>query len=231
MLRIAFDLDGVLADMDGHLRRIATEMFDIRSAPSLLSRLEASVRGVVRQPPSAIGSSETKSPEAVHEASQSLDLTPVQRRRLWRRVADRTNFWEELDETEPGIVAAVADQARRHRWEVLFLTERPATAGDTVQVQSQRWLMARGFDLPSVFVVRGSRGKIADALNLDVVVDDRREHCLDVVVESTAHPILVLRSNDAVPANAARLGITVTESPSRCLTLLAGPTFSSRASA
>ena len=35
----------------------------------------------------------------------------------------------------------------------LFITKRPATAGDTVQRQTQGWLVKHGFDLPSVLVI------------------------------------------------------------------------------
>ncbi len=52
-----------------------------------------------------------------------------------------------------------------------------------------------GFHHPSCFVVQRSRGKIADALQLDAVVDDGPENCLDVAVESTAKVILVWHGN------------------------------------
>ena len=67
---------------------------------------------------------------------------------------------------------------------VIFLTSRPETRGDTAQAQSHRWLANKGFLQPSVFVVHGSRGKIAASLALDVIVDDRPENCLDVAVDS-----------------------------------------------
>ena len=68
----------------------------------------------------------------------------------------------------------------RHRWEVFFITQRPFTDGETVQRQTQRWLVAQGFDLPSVLVLRGSRGAAAAALGLDYHVDDRPQNCVDV---------------------------------------------------
>ena len=70
------------------------------------------------------------------------------------------------------------------------------SAGDTTQVQSQRWLRAHGFELPSVMVMRGSRGKVAAALSLDVVIDDRPENCLDVMADSTAKPLLIWRPGE-----------------------------------
>ena len=101
------------------------------------------------------------------------------------------NFWTTLDETEPGVVARIADLAADLRWDVLFITTRPTATGATTQVQSQQWLSAHGFAHPSVFVVKGSRGKVAAALDLDAVVDDRPENCLDVATESSARAILV----------------------------------------
>ena len=113
-------------------------------------------------------------------------MTARQQRRLWRHVETIENFWETLTEIEPGAVARLAAVATERKWEVLFLTKRPASAGATSQMQTQRWLEAKGFALPSVYVVQGSRGRIAAALGLDFVVDDRPENCLDIVVDSKA---------------------------------------------
>ena len=94
-------------------------------------------------------------------------------------------------------------------------------AGATAQLQSQRWLESKGFTLPSVFVVQGSRGRIAAALHLDLVVDDRPENCLDVVVDSKARAILIWRDDaNQLPAAARRLGIGVVKTLSECLDIL-----------
>src|SRR5690606_27674707 len=98
---------------------------------------------------------------------------------------------------------------------------RPRTAGDIVQLQSQRWLERHGFDYPSLFVVSTSRGRIAAALELDVVVDDRPENCLDIAIDSKARAILIWRGEQgAVPASARRLGIGGVDSVNACLDLL-----------
>lgn len=111
--------------------------------------------------------------------------------------------------------------ADARRWEVLFLTTRPSTAGSTSQRQSQRWLDRYGFTLPSVYVVSASRGKIAEALGLDVLVDDRVENCLDVVLESHAKSVLVARELETgVVSKARRLGIYVVTSIDECLAWL-----------
>lgn len=179
-LRIAFDLDGVLADMDGELARHSETLFGTKPA-----------------------------------------LTARQQRRLWEHVEAIDNFWETLPELEPGVVARLGVIAAARRWEIIFLTKRPETAGATAQVQTQRWLSAKGFSHPSVFVVQGSRGRIAAALDLDAVVDDRPENCLDVVVDSKARAILVWRADEKLlPAASRRLGIGVVSSVGECLDVL-----------
>ena len=169
-LRIAFDMDGVLADMDGAARQ--------------------------------------------HSGQRSF----------WKHVGETENFWQSLEEIEPGSVERISEAATEGRWEVIFLTKRPKSAGATAQVQTQRWLEAHGFPLPSVYVVQGSRGKIAAALDLDFVVDDRPETCLDIMADSKARPILVWRAKPkGRPATIEKLGVTVVSSIEECLRLLEEP--------
>ena len=153
-----------------------------------------------------------------------LDLTAREQGRLWRHVGTLDNFWQSLREIEPGAVKRLAAVAVAHRWEVIFLTKRPASAGATAQVQSQRWLVSKGFERPSVYVVQGSRGLIAAALGLDVVVDDRHENCYDVVVDSGARAILVWRGQgEQFSAAAERLGVEVVRTVGECLDVLSRP--------
>jgi len=163
----------------------------------------------------------TSRPEATAPAVR-LHITSRQERRLWRHIGTVENFWEGLEEIEPGVVEKLASLASERRWEIIFLTKRPESAGATAQVQTQRWLQSKGFALPSVFVVQGSRGRIASALHLDVIIDDRPENCLDVVMDSKrARAILVWRDDPArLPAASQRLGIGVVKSVSLCLDIL-----------
>jgi hypothetical protein len=159
-----------------------------------------------------------------------LALTAQQTDVLWNRVANTRNFWEGLAETEQGIVGRVARLADDRRWEVIFLTQRPPTMGSTVQQQTQAWLRRHGYDMPSVYTTRGSRGAIAAALNLDWVIDDRFEGCVEVIDESNSRAMLVWREpDDSIPTRARRMGITVVRSVGECLDLLErddGPTSS-----
>jgi 5' nucleotidase, deoxy (Pyrimidine), cytosolic type C protein (NT5C) len=205
-LRIGFDLDGVLADMDAALREHCERLF-------------GTARG--EAPSARNGAPADDSEEAATMPAETpvvqLDLSVRQERQLWRHVSTVENFWESLQEIEPGAIARLASLARERAWEIIFLTKRPRTAGATAQVQSQRWLEARGFLLPSVFVVQGSRGRIAKALDLDIVVDDRPENCLDVITESSARAILVWRSSEATTAQ--RLGIGTVSTVGECLNI------------
>jgi hypothetical protein len=193
-LRIAFDLDGVLADMESELARSAEALFGDGAVPNGLAA-----------------------------------LSPSRQRRLWKHVQAIENFWETLAEHEPGIVQRLAAIAAEQRWDVIFLTKRPSSAGATAQIQTQRWLQSKGFPCPSVYVVQGSRGQIAAALELDVVVDDRPENCVDVIADSRARSILVWREpEERMPASTRRLGIGVVRSMAECLDLLSDAKASAR---
>ena len=235
-LRIAFDLDGVLADMEGELVRQAERLFGERMTRRLkeqASEDQAPTTAAVSLPNPDSTKDAAAEPERPIEPDAvppivKLRMTARQQRRLWRHVETIENFWETLTEIEPGAVAHLAGVATERKWDVLFLTKRPASAGATSQVQTQRWLAAKGFALPSVYVVQGSRGRIAAALGLDVVVDDRPENCLDVVVDSKARAVLVWREGEKkLPIAARRLGIGVVKSVDECLEILTqvdGPT-------
>jgi hypothetical protein len=102
---------------------------------------------------------------------------------------------------------------------VIFLTKRPQTEGATAQLQTQRWLVAKGFPLPSVCVVQRSRGAIATALGLQAVVDDRLENCLDVIADSDARVFLRCATPE-LPAGARRIAIQPVTSMEMCLEFL-----------
>lgn len=193
-LRIACDLDGTLADMDAALQREAQRLYgpdvDLHASPDPLESAE-DVEEEIAGAPDVV--------EAAPSPARGRALSRDELRRLWAHVATIENFWRSLGEIEPGAVAKLAELAARHRWDVLFVTQRPSSAGETTQLQSQRWLQAHGFEWPSVFV-NGARGRVAHALSMDAVLDDRPENCLDVVTDSKAIPLLIWRHHrEAVP--------------------------------
>ena len=209
-MRLGVDLDGTVADLQHALAREARTLFPDVDPASL--------------PRSAAPDQKPSDPVDDTPAPTGLDvhaLTSWQQRELWKAVCSRVNFWETLVEIEPGALSRMFRLVQERRWEVIFLTSRPETDGDSAQAQSHRWLVAHGFAAPSVFVVHGSRGKIATALQLDVMIDDRPENCLDVAIDSSARAILVWRSEeDKVPGSARQLGIGAVASIAECLDIL-----------
>ncbi len=206
-LRIAFDLDGVLADLGTAYASVATKVAATRVAAS--------------GPEQTAADDKAKGSDGESDATAPESPSRVEDAEIWDAIRAIPDFWTTLSPLEPGGIERLQATARRHRWELFFWTQRPATRGDTVQRQTQRWLVQHGVELPSVIVTRGSRGVLAAALHLDVLIDDTVRHCVDAVAESKATPFLVLRRPDpATEANAKRLGIRVVRSVAECLVVL-----------
>lgn len=219
-LRIAVDLDGVLADLDTACRAVVERLF----GPD---QVDVEHRQDDRPPPSAVGNAgpadaEVESPaEGEPEHPPGVALSDWQEDEVWREIRRTPDFWTTLEPLEPGILMRLHALAQRHHWEIFFVTHRPATDGETVQRQTQRWLIKHGFDMPSVLVLSSSRGKVASALKLDFLIDDSPQHCMDVTSESDAQAVLILRHNDPIAArNARQVGMEVTRTVSAALDLL-----------
>src|SRR5437870_165794 len=111
-MRLGFDLDGTLADMQAALAREAHRLFPVVDDSSL-PRSAASDES----PPAEDDSAETGEAPAAARA-----LTARQQRELWAAVRARENFWETLDEIEPGALARLFRLVRDRKWELIFLT-------------------------------------------------------------------------------------------------------------
>jgi hypothetical protein len=134
--------------------------------------------------------------QADPKTSESLGQKDVAR--VWEQIARTSNWWMTLRPYEPDQVERLYRLTRAAGWEVFFLTNRPASAGDTVQFQTQWWIERHGFYLPAVLTVPGSRGEVANGLRLDLVIDDLILNCVEVVSASTAKAVLLLRNGDKV---------------------------------
>ena len=219
-LRIAFDLDGVLADFSGAYDRIADRLFPGWRLAGTASAKAAAAGGQPASVPAGAGG-EGASRASIEPVSRDVRLSVRRRNRVWKEIRSAPDFWLTLEPIDLDVIPRIHERAVRGRWETFFVTQRPATAGDTVQRQTQRWLVERGFALPSVVVHNGSRGRLAAALELDFLVDDTILHCVDAVSQSTARAILVAPEEDAATeANAKRLGIETCRGPAASLDLL-----------
>jgi len=150
------------------------------------------------------------------DAEAELSRSDVDR--LWKCVAGRTNWWLDVPPYEPDQIIRLYDQARHSRWEVVFLTSRPASSGDAVQLQTQVWLERMGFYLPAVLTTpAGARGELARALRLDLLMDDRMVNCLEIISASNAKALLIARGTpeESAQATAEARGIGVVNSLSQ----------------
>jgi len=195
-LRIGFDMDGVLADFSLAFHEVEERLFG--PGPGVTAgqpekeeeaQEESEAEATLKGHPAAADVEGEEDPATLKGRPTTEDdgPTPRQARRrrdsIWQAIQSTPNFWETLKPIEEGAVARIHEMMLRHRWEVFFITQRPNTEGDTVQRQTQRWLVAHGFDLPSVLVLGGSRGATAGALRLNYHVDDSAQNCIDVISE------------------------------------------------
>ena len=117
-------------------------------------------------------------------------------KRVWDHIDRTSQWWLQLEPYEPDQIQRLYRTSRERRWEVYFMTTRPSSAGETTQFQTQWWLEQHRFPLPSVLTVPGSRGDAANAVKLDIAVDDRLTNCVDIIAASRAKAVLLLRRDD-----------------------------------
>jgi hypothetical protein len=133
-----------------------------------------------------------RSPEDVEGELEKADVE-----KLWKVVAATSNWWLDVPPYEPEQIVRLYDEARRRRWEVFFVTSRPPSAGDSVQLQTQVWLEKQGFYLPAVLTTpAGARGELARSLRLDLAIDDRMVNCVEIISASNSKAVLIARGDD-----------------------------------
>jgi hypothetical protein len=184
-LRVGFDIDGVLANFQAAFRATAIRI--------------------------GKGSVDTVDPGDSTPRRSTLSADDV--RRVWDHIARTPNWWMEIDAYEPDQIARLYSLTRAAGWEVFFLTKRPPSAGDSVQFQTQWWIERFGFYLPSVLTVPGSRGEVANALRLDLIVDDQLINCVEVVSAAPTKALLMQRAPDAAAhdhATSRGIGVVAT---------------------
>ena len=237
-LRIGFDMDGTLADFGRAFHDVERRLFGPgpELSPGQPEKEEEEQAAAADRPPGnepdQPGAEAPPAPapvpavnawpvEDVRTARKAARELRRRRDAIWDAIQGTPDFWLTLKPIEDGAVRRIHTLMLQHRWEVFFITQRPATDGDTVQRQTQRWLVRQGFDLPSVLVLGGSRGAAANALRLNYHVDDSAQNCLDIVSDSRAKPILIVPDNDATTiASARKLGIGTAQSIGECLDVL-----------
>jgi len=211
-LRIGFDMDGTIADLSSAYAETEARLFGKRTdeheppAPEAREEEQHDEEGV---PVSAT----TSDNRQVVERRRSSRGGTRHRDLVWQAIEETPDFWTTLRPLETGAIERLYQLATEHRWEVFFITQRPATAGGTVQLQTHTWLVEHGFATPSVIPLSSGRGKCAAGLQLDYLVDDTPQNCLDVLADSSTRAILLVNPDDSLAETSARrLGIGTAQS-------------------
>ena len=223
-LRIAFDMDGTLADLSAAYAEIEERLFGAVDAEHEPVRPELRE---VEQHADEIGNTPSEPAVQRRPERRSAPRTRTQQRdRVWKAIEATPNFWTTLEPIDDGAVRRLYQLTGEHNWEVFFITQRPATAGGTVQWQTHKWLVEHGFLTPSVIPLSGGRGRAASALRLDYLVDDTPQNCMDVLSDSSTRAILLVDSDDPLAAaSARRLGIGTAQNIQEVLDLLVQATM------
>jgi hypothetical protein len=218
-LRIAFDMDGTLADLSAAYAEIEERLFGAEEAEHDRPAPEA------REAEQHLAEADPGAQLARPQAGELRSRTQGHRDLIWRTIEATPDFWTTLRPMEPGAVERLYQLTGEHNWEVFFITQRPGTAGGTVQWQTHKWLVEQGFLTPSVIPLSGGRGKAASALRIDYLVDDTPQNCVDVLSDSAARAILLVDPHDPHAASSARrLGIGTAHDIHQVLDLLVAAT-------
>lgn len=103
--------------------------------------------------------------------------------KCWDILKSKHNFWMTLQPlvTEAEI-AAINEAINKH--DIYFVTTRPSTKGFSAETQSRLWLESIGVNIPRkshVIATRsGSKGKICNALDLTIALDDYVKNLADL---------------------------------------------------
>jgi hypothetical protein len=218
-LRIGFDMDGTLADLSSAYSALEDRLFGAdlgeheRPAPEAREE-EQHVEEEEGATAVAAGAKRKAERRSSRSRSQHRD-------QVWRVIEATPNFWTMLKPIDADAIKRLNEMTRELNWEVFFITQRPATAGATVQWQTHKWLVEHGFEMPNVIPLSGGRGKVAAALHLDYLIDDTPQNCVDVLSDSSTRAILLVDADDPIAESSARrLGIGTAHNISEVLDLL-----------
>lgn len=94
--------------------------------------------------------------------------------KVWEVIRTTNNFWENLYSIEPDKTLGAVEVSHTP----IFITSRVPVAGDSIESQTQTWLLERKFvTFPTVLVVPHYSKKLPlmQALELDSYIDDKPE--------------------------------------------------------
>lgn len=180
-LRIAFDIDGVVADFN---KAFSELIIKHQKELKLFPDTELPVvtdKEVIKNwywhmwyPP---------------DAPADGKITEEQVGEVWKKLFDEHNWWMTL---QPLIdIQKLVDKLQLLRAEVYFVTVRPPTAGYTPLAQSQLWLIKHGISMPNV-AISSDKGVLARSLRIHLFVEDNANNAMDIATATASNTRVLL---------------------------------------
>lgn len=118
-------------------------------------------------------------------------LNDGEKERMNKIFYNKTDFFDNLEETQYGIVAKI--QAKRRPSDIWYwCTSRQSVAGSRpINEITNQWLKTHGFSCPNV-VVSSAKGVFCKAVKADYFIDDKWENVLNVIHNSPKTKIFYL---------------------------------------
>lgn len=156
-MRVAIDVDGVIADFTWAFTGIAVEL-------GLLGRRRRCSE---------------QNTWHFEKGREPFPADPV-----WEEFRSRWNWWltlepfPDIEATIPFLNQAIAEH------DVFFVTSRVPTKGLAVDAQTRYWLEGLGVNMPHagmVVVPTGQKGLVCRGLRIDVAIDDCPDNLMDLI--------------------------------------------------
>jgi len=110
-------------------------------------------------------------------------------RQAWMEIFKSPDFWVNLAPLPDAVTAAVLD--KQPNIEMYVITNREGRKSD-VRNQTQRWLLKNGIYKATV-LVSGEKGALCRALEIEWLLDDCVQYCVDVAANAPYTKVYMLR--------------------------------------
>lgn len=172
MLKIGFDVDGVLANFVEASEKVIIQM----TGKNLFPQYEGER-----------GPATWNWPVYYGYTQEEMDAA-------FKRIAEKPGFWTGLNPLSGAKELADAWHALYFDADVYFVTNR---SGPAAKTETEWWLEQQGIQRPTVLISK-AKGAVAAALKLDAYIDDNFDNALDVRAASpnTKNFLLVRQYNE-----------------------------------
>ena len=159
--------------------------------------------------------------EVVSDALSENSLSHIDIDRVWNHIARRPNWWMTLRAYEPDEIAKLYALCALAQVGSLFPDEASSECRRRGAVPDAMVAGAAGVLSAAVITVPGSRGDLANALRLDLAIDDQFVNCAEIIGAGPTKALLMLRDpNPAMQQHAIDRGVGVVSTLAETLPIL-----------